>query len=71
MTPISIPIPVKYADLAAYRAKQHTAAQNTEFAQGGRNENDDQRRQRERNNIQLLNSTMVVADNIKIIPYYC
>lgn len=71
-TPISIPIPVKYADLAAFRAKQHLAAQNTKYnLTQPQNESEQQRRDREAQCIARMNSTIKVHDNIVFIPYYC
>ena len=71
-TPISIPVPVKYADLAAYRTKQHTAAKNIEYQlTGPPDETDDQKRQREANNIRHMNNEIKVHDNIVFLPYYC
>ncbi|CAG2170070.1 unnamed protein product [Oppiella nova] len=69
-TPISIPTPVMYAHLAAYRAKQHIAAQNDDFESRVRDETNDRKQEREARNIAKLNSRAAVNPKIILLPYY-
>ncbi|CAG2168342.1 unnamed protein product [Oppiella nova] len=69
-TPISIPTPVQYAHLAAYRAKQHIAAQNVEFEFRVRDETNDRKEEREARNIALLNDKVSINPKIILSPYF-
>ena len=68
-TPISIPIPVKYADDAAYRAKRHLDAQHIENTPKGR-ENEEQRLAREKRMIREMSTKIKVNENLEFLPYY-
>ena len=71
-TPISIPIPTKYADLAAYRTKQHTnQVERNILEQARRGETEDQKREREQRMIEKLNGRIEIHPNMKSIPFYC
>ncbi|CAG2171047.1 unnamed protein product [Oppiella nova] len=82
-TPISIPAPVQYAHLAAYRARNHIVANIQSGAVGGggggsdrgsrspRDETDDQRVARERALARELNRVIKVDQSIKNNMYYC
>jgi len=72
--PISIPAPVQYAHLAAYRARSHIVAYN----QGGdgpsrpsRDETEPQRRHRENELAADLNRRITVNSTVKNNMYYC
>ncbi|CAG2101208.1 unnamed protein product, partial [Medioppia subpectinata] len=69
-SPISIPMPVAYADLVATRAKDHIEAQNLAFQPRVKDETADQKRARESANIALLNGKVVVHENVVLLPYY-
>ncbi|CAG2177306.1 unnamed protein product, partial [Oppiella nova] len=69
-TPISIPTPVMYAHLAAYRSKQHIAAQNDDFESRVRDETNDRKQEREARNIAKLNARAAVNPKIILLPYY-
>ncbi|CAG2110631.1 unnamed protein product, partial [Medioppia subpectinata] len=57
-TPISIPVPVAYADLLCTRAKIVIEAQNLPFQPRVRGESADEKRVREAANVQLLNANV-------------
>lgn len=67
---ISIPTPVQYAHLAAYRARNHIVAANI-AAHSPANENDEQRLVRERALAAELNRRIRVTDELRSRLYYC
>lgn len=69
--PISIPTPVQYAHLAAYRARNHIIASNIEAEQGPRGEPEEHRRQREAQLANTLNEMIKVKINLRNKLYYC
>jgi eukaryotic translation initiation factor 2C len=68
---ISIPTPVMYAHLAAFRSKQHIAAQNIKFESKVKGESKEQKELREERIAVLLNDKIKVDKALKILPYYC
>ncbi|CAG2101955.1 unnamed protein product [Medioppia subpectinata] len=69
-TPISIPVPVAYADLLATRAKVIVEDQNLPFQPRVRDETPDQRRAREAANVALLNANVEAHRNVIYLPFY-
>jgi eukaryotic translation initiation factor 2C len=69
--PISIPTPVMYAHLAAYRSKLHIVAQNIETEGSERGETGEQREERESIIAAILNDRVRVSDELRARLYYC
>jgi len=60
-----------YAHLAAFRSKQHIAAQNIKFEARTKGETNEQKESREERIAQNLNDKVKVDKTLKILPYYC
>ena len=73
MKSISIPIPTKYADLAAYRTKQHMNMLEMRriVEKPTRDETEQQKRDREKRMIEKLNGEIKIHPNMEFLPYYC
>ncbi|CAG2101954.1 unnamed protein product [Medioppia subpectinata] len=69
-TPISIPVPVAYADLLCTRARIVIEAQNLPFQPRVRDESADEKRVREAANVQLLNANVEAHMKLILRPYY-
>jgi hypothetical protein len=59
-----------YAHLAAFRAKQHIAAQNIRFEEKVSGESREDKEAREIRNISALNEKIIVNPNLVSLPYY-
>lgn len=68
--PISIPVPVQYAHLAASRARNHITALETECERRP-NESAAERVERENNFARYLNQKIQVNDEFRCRLYYC
>ncbi len=69
--PISIPSPVQYAHLAAYRARNHIVACNIRAETVKRDETEEDRKRRENRLANKLNEQIKVNEGVKNRMYYC